>query len=30
MHIKGYPTHSEIIELNGISDERPGNSIEDR
>jgi hypothetical protein len=30
MHIKGYPTHSENIELKRISDERPENPIEDR
>jgi hypothetical protein len=30
MHIKGYPTHSENIELKGISDERLENPIEDR
>ena len=30
MHIKYYLTHSENIELKGISDERPEKPIEDR
>ena len=30
MHIKDYSTHSENIEVNGMSDERPENPIEDR
>ena len=29
MHIKDYSTHPENIELKGMSDERPENSIKD-
>jgi hypothetical protein len=29
IHIKDYLTHLENLELKGISDERPENSIED-
>jgi hypothetical protein len=30
MHLKYYPTHPKNIEVKGISNERPKNSIEDR